>query len=177
VKKFVLCEMVRGKTTGATKVPKKRASPKAAASEEPSAAPAPKKTKAEKAKAPKDAEEEVADPEVAWEDAEFDEFMDSYVLRGKGLLNGCESLAAVVQRLRDAADVWASRAAEGFELKGRFDGDVGIVVHPDGKRLFEYLYEDPETEGKKKPTSGKKKAASGKKAAAAAPAKKGTKRK
>jgi hypothetical protein len=174
--------MVRGKTTGAAKAPKKRASPKAAASEEPSAAPAPKKTKAEeKEKPPKDdlaVAEEVADPEVAWEDAEFDEFMDSYVLRGKGLLNGCDSLAAVVQRLRDAADVWESRAAEGFELKGPFDGDVGIVVHPDGKRLFEYLYEDPDTEGKKKPTSGKKKAASGKKAAAAAPAKKkSTKRK
>ncbi len=93
---------------------------------------------------------------VAWEDAEFDEFMDSLVLRGKGLLNGCDSLAKVVQRLRDAADTWENHAADGFELKGPVVGDVGLVVHPDGKRLFEYLYEDPETEGKKKPTSGKK---------------------
>ncbi len=101
--------------------------------------------------------EEEGDVEVAWEDAEFDEFMDSFMLRGKGLLDGCDSLEAVVKRLRDAADAWESKLKEGFVLKGTFDGDVGLVVHPDGRRLFEYLYEDPEQEGKKKATSGKKK--------------------
>ena len=127
-------------------------------------APAAKKTKTGKAAAAAAAAEE-EEPEVAWEDAEFDQFMDSFVLRGKGMLDGCDSLEAVVKRLRDAAELWEGKRAEGFELKGVFESDIGIVVHPDGRRLFEYLYEDPESKGKKKPISGKKPKAEPKKRA------------
>lgn len=76
------------------------------------------------------------DDDIAWEDECHDPFLDSFPLRSKGLLDGCRSLAEVVERFRCAADQWNVRVAEGYELYGPVVQDRAHVVHPEGKRFW-----------------------------------------
>ena len=52
---------------------------------------------------------------IVWEGGP-DPFLDSFCLRGKGLLDGCASLDAMAARLAALAAALQGRAAEGFVL-------------------------------------------------------------